>query len=121
MGDSGGIVCVSVHEHDNELVAAEPNQQVSFAQAARQTWAQLLEKLVAGWVAECVVDLLEVVEVNEEEGERSPLCGRRVVVCEERVEHRVEATTVAKTGEFIGERLVPTLQAEGSHPAYGNY
>ena len=119
LGDRGGVVGVCVHEHHDELVTSQPDKQVGLAQAGRQARAQLLEELVAGGMAEGVVDLLEMVEVDEEEGKGSRLRGRCVVVCEERVKHGGQTPSVAQTGELIGDRLVAAFLAEGPHPAHG--
>ena len=49
-----------------ELVAAEARHGVAGAQAAGEPSADLLQQLVAGVVAERVVDLLEAVEVHQQ-------------------------------------------------------
>ena len=68
-------------EHHDELVAAEAGQQVAGAQAAAQPVGHLLEQVVAGLVAEPVVDRLEPVEVAEEQARRGPArrLGERLV------------------------------------------
>ena len=52
-----------------ELVAAEPADGVAGADRAAQPGGDLPQQLVAGRVAERVVDLLEAVEVAEEDAE----------------------------------------------------
>ena len=54
-------------EHDGELVAAEPRQRVARAQRLLQARAELAQHLVAGVVAERVVELLEAVEVDQQQ------------------------------------------------------
>ena len=78
-GDRRGVLDVGVHDHHAELVAAHADEDVRAAQRARQPRAQLAEQLIAGRVAEGVVDLLEVVEVDEQEAEvaRAAWSGRR--------------------------------------------
>ena len=58
-----------VLEQDGELVAAEPGDRVLGAQAAASRRATVDQQLVANRVPEAVVDDLEVVEVDEEDGE----------------------------------------------------
>ena len=55
-------------EDDAELVAAEPRQGVDGPQDAREPRADLAQQLVAAVVAERVVQLLEVVEVDDQHG-----------------------------------------------------
>ena len=56
-----------LRQQDRELVAAEPREHVGLAQArAQQRRATLDDQLVAGVVAERVVDVLEVVEVEHQ-------------------------------------------------------
>ena len=59
-------------EHDAELVAAEPRQGVDRPQDAREPRADLAQQHVAAVVAERVVQFLEVVEVDDEDGQASP-------------------------------------------------
>ena len=54
-------------EDDRELVAAEPGERVVVAQELLQARADLAQHLVAGVVAERVVELLEAVEVDQEQ------------------------------------------------------
>jgi len=61
-----------------------------------------------------------MVEVKEEERHGSRLRCRYVVICEERVEHGEEVTTVAETSELIGDRLVAAFGTEGPHLAHGH-
>ena len=56
-----------VVDQDRELVAAQPGSHVSLAEAATDAIADHDQQLVAGGVAEGVVDRLEVVEVEEED------------------------------------------------------
>ena len=54
------------HEHD-ELVAAEPRDEVLGAHGVAQLLRGELQQVVAGRVAAGVVDVLELVEVDEEQ------------------------------------------------------
>ena len=61
---------VDAGEHDRELVAAHPGDEVAGPDAAAQAAATRDEELVAGVVAEAVVHVLEAVEVEEQHRER---------------------------------------------------
>ena len=63
-------------------------------------------------MAEGVVDLLEVVEVDEEEGQRCASASRVGAVREEGVEHVEEVAAVAESGELVGLGLAVTLLGE---------
>ena len=54
-------------EHDRELVTAEARQRVALAQRHLQPRPDLAQHLVAGVVAERVVELLEAVEVDQQQ------------------------------------------------------
>ncbi len=86
-----------------ELVASEPGDRVGGAQDLLQAIPQLLEQLVAGMVAEGVIDLLEAVEVHHQDGDPPALPARR----ENRLLDSVaQQRPVGKTREGIMERLV---------------
>ena len=57
-----------------ELVAAEPGYQVALAGRRSSRSATCDQYLVAGGVAEGVVDLLEVVEVDQQQGGDAAAC-----------------------------------------------
>ncbi len=56
--------------NDGELVAAEPGQHVGFAQQRFQARRHFDQQRVAGGMAERIVDLLEAIEVEQQDGER---------------------------------------------------
>ncbi|MDT4845737.1 hypothetical protein FQZ97_797330 [compost metagenome] len=65
----GGLVCVwAVVPEQAELVAAEPGQGHAALQLLLQAQADQLQQLVALGVAEAFVDVLEVVEVQQQQG-----------------------------------------------------
>ncbi len=66
----GGIGGFEVVAEQRELVAAEASQRLGGAQRDLQPAGHRREQLVTGGVAEGVVDRLEVVEVDEEDGDR---------------------------------------------------
>ena len=57
-----------VAEHDDEFVAAEPHHDVRRAHAPTIRRGDGPEQLVAGVVAEAVVDVFEIVDVDEGDG-----------------------------------------------------
>jgi hypothetical protein len=57
-------------EQDGELVAAQPGDSVDLAQAAAQAFADLDQQLIAVVVAKGVVDLLEAVQIQQQQGGR---------------------------------------------------
>ena len=70
-GDLGGGVGREMAQQQGELVAAQPGRDVAGAHAALQARAGLDEDGVAGAVAQGVVDALELVEVEVDDGDRS--------------------------------------------------
>ena len=62
------LALVGLGEQHRELVAAEAGEHVGLAQAAAQQLGDAAQELVAGAVAERVVDVLEVVEVEHQDG-----------------------------------------------------
>ena len=55
-------------EHDAELVAADPRHGVDLAHAGAEPHRDLLEQEIARGMAEGVVDVLEAVEVEKQQG-----------------------------------------------------
>ena len=67
-----------VLDQDGELVAAEPRDRVRRPHGFAQPGGDLLQHLVARGVAEAVVDGLEIVEVEEDDGDaRAARAARR--------------------------------------------
>ena len=92
------------HEH-RELVAAEPGDRVAFAQSLLQASPGLLQYLVARHVAKRVVDLLEPVQVEYEDGELTMVLLR--------LEDRLGDALVKKGAiREPGERVVQSLVAQ---------
>ena len=64
-GDRLRLVGVGVREQDGELVAAQPGEDVGLPQPLPEQLGDPDEELVPGEMAEAVVDLLELVQVEE--------------------------------------------------------
>ncbi len=60
---------LAVVKIDDEFVPSEPRHHVILPDAALQPAAQLLQQLIAGTVAQGVIDLLEVIHIDENQGE----------------------------------------------------
>ena len=59
---------LAVVKIDDEFVPSEPRHHVILPDAALQPAAQLLQQLIAGTVAQGVIDLLEVIHIDENQG-----------------------------------------------------
>jgi hypothetical protein len=91
-------------DEDGELVPAEPGDQVAGAAHAPQPVRDDAQQLVAGGVAVAVVDRLEPVEVEHEDGE---VLARRVVVgCGHLLQALGEQVAVGQAGERVVVGLV---------------
>src|SRR5205807_7576479 len=91
-----------VLEQHGELVAAESREGVAGPAGVLEALRDLLEELIAGVVAERVVDLLEAVEVDQQHGERV----RRALGPRERlVEPVAEERAVREPGQPVVEGL----------------
>ena len=89
-----GRVFIAERE-DRELVAAQARDEIAGTQRGAKALRGAGEKLVAGRVAEAVVDRLEVVEIEEHE-RGGPVRGERSV------ELGHQARPVRKAGELVG-------------------
>ena len=67
-----------VVDHQHELVAADARDRVVFAHVRFQAAGNFLQHHVAGFVAEVVVDVLEVVEVEKGQRTQHPIFQRMV-------------------------------------------
>ena len=67
-GDGGGRGCVGSRQQDGELVAADPGDQHVLGELGLEHPGNAPQDLVAGPVAVAVVHVLEVVEVEDEQG-----------------------------------------------------
>ncbi len=94
---------VDVLGEHRELVAAEAGDGVARPQGLLDTRGDGGEQLVAGRVPEAVVDELELVEVEEEHGDRDPATGRHRQGVLQAVE---EEAAVRESGEGIVQRFM---------------
>ena len=69
LGNDRGAMAVRrcIGQDDDELVAAEPADQVFAPRAFKQARADLLQQAIAGFVTVQIVDRLEAVQVDEQQ------------------------------------------------------
>jgi len=65
-----GLIEVGPRQQYGELVAAEAGEQVAATQGRSQALPDHGQQLVSGVVAQAVVDLLEPVEIEQQQGQR---------------------------------------------------
>ncbi len=104
------LALVDVRQDDRELVAAEARDGVGAPQTAAEDVGDGRDELVAGAVAERVVDVLEVVEVEREHRAAGAVALRRGELAGELL---LEAAAVEERGDrvVVGEVLELALEA----------
>ena len=100
--DDACPVGIRVRHQDGEFVAADPEGAVGRADGRDRQAAHLGQQLVAGGMAGCVVDELEVVEIDQHEREGRGVATR---VLELAVELLVERAMVAEPGQRVSQRV----------------
>ncbi len=95
-----------VLEQDDELVAAEAGQRVARTQRLPEARGDRDEHLVADLVTQGVVDELEAIDVEEEDGRTPPALAPRLQRGAEPVE---EQRAVRKPGQRVVRGAVPDL------------
>ena len=104
-----GLDVVDVLQQDGELVAAEAGGGVSGADAGGDPLGHLEQHPVSGGVPETIVDGLEVVQVDEDDGHPDALAQR---ACHGVANALVEQRAVGEVGDRIVEGLVGELLLE---------
>ena len=105
---------------DRELVAAEPRHRIDLAHAAAQPLRHVMQQLVAGRVAERVVDRLEAVEVDQHQREAlavAALARERVldaVAQQHAVGEAGERVVMRHVGDLVGAALAFGDVGEGA-------
>ena len=95
---------------DREFVAAEPRHQIVAAQRVRQPQRDVADQLVADVVAERVVDVLEMVEVDVEHRGRR---GAGAHFVDHRFQPLAEENAVGQAAERIVHRKMPQPRFAG--------
>ena len=94
---------VEIGQQQAELVAAEAGERVRVADRAADALGDLDQQLVAGGVAERIVDLLEAVEVHQQDRQLGVVAPR---VADRLADALAEQDPVGQPGERIVQRLV---------------
>ena len=97
---------VDRHLQDRELVAAHARDRIGLAHQRAQAAGGILQQLVAGRVAQRVVDVLEVIEIEQMDGHHVAALDAR----QRLLELLVEQHAVGKAGERIVQRHVRDLR-----------
>jgi len=112
VGDPPGVLGAGqVVEEDRELVAAEAGDGVVRAQLVGQAGADRRQQQVAGLVPVRVVDLLEAVEVEEQDGERARARAQAAGAAQGMGDAVGEQRAVRQPGQRVVQRLVDELAA----------
>ena len=98
---------VNAFDENRELIAAEPRDRVGSPHTVAEPLTDRDQKLIAGGMAEGIVDVLEVIDVEQKHREGLAACALRRV---ERVRHTIEEQrAVRKSGQRIVKRIVDEL------------
>ena len=92
---------LAVMVQDDEFVAAPTRDQIARTDDGAEPGGDLRQELVARAVAEAVVDLLEVVEIEKHDGDA---VGRRTVGAQRLCELILEVATVGQLGDAVEVR-----------------
>ena len=98
---------IDVGEQEAELVAADSRHGVLTARARLKPLPELVQQRVARVVTECVVDLLEAIEIHQQNGVRRSGALRPLQTLRDPV---VEEAPVREPGERVVQRLVEELR-----------
>ena len=102
---------VGVRQDHGELVAADPEGAVAAAEGAHRDAPDRGQQLVAHRVAVLVVDLLEVVHVDQQQGQRRLVAGGVLQLAAELL---LEGAVVAEPGQAVEQRVLagPPVQVQ---------
>src|SRR5271166_6142642 len=109
--DTEGIFLRRLRQQHNEFVAAIPEGEVDQAALVFDGLADFAEQLRAHQVAVRIVNVLEMIEVDEDQGKLERIAMRAV---DFRVEHEIQMTRVVERGAIVRNReLVNPLDVPG--------
>ena len=100
--DAGRLVRPVVRQQDRELVPADPEPAIRPAQAAEDDPCRGPQELIAPGVSLGLVGLLEVVEIDQQEGDRAGLGANPGDLA---VELLLERAVIAETGQPVAQHL----------------
>ncbi len=110
LGDVQSGLAVGVRQDRDELLAAVPRQHVAGPQRAAQPLGGLDQHHVPALVAVRVVDVLEVVEVRDQQGERHVGAHRPLAL---QPQHLLEEAAVVEPCEAVGDGKTLLLLQRG--------
>ena len=90
-----------------EFVAAKPRNEVAAAQRMRQAQGDVADELIADMVAERIVDVLEMVEIDIEHG-------RRCAAVADLLDHGLKTLAEEDTVRQSTERIVHARDGAGA-------
>lgn len=97
-GNVGGEIQAAIEEEDAEFVAAQSRQNVARPKIIAEQYGDLTQQLVAGGVAACVVDQLELVEIQIHQG---VLPGSMVQILDGLLQAALEVAAICKPRQFV--------------------
>ena len=92
------LIAAQVLQHDDELIAAQPGHGVVPTHAVPEDGRHLLEQAIALGMAHGVVDRLEVVEIDEQQGALAAVTRARL---ERELEPLHQQAAVGQTGQRV--------------------
>ena len=98
-----GVGLVGILDQDGELVSAEAGKGVLIAQATAQAASELAQQVITDIVAERIVDILEVVQIDKHQHQLFLIALRPVQRMAQAVEQQ---GTVGQAGQFIMQRQI---------------
>jgi hypothetical protein len=104
LGCPGGAFFVGLRKEESELFATDAAGHVDLSDAGLEDVAKGAQYPIADRMAERIVDDLEVVDVDDDDGEGPPVAAGSVEFLAEAIE---EETVVLEAGEGIGDREHP--------------
>lgn len=110
VGKLGGLPFVGVRQQQRELLAADAGGDVGFTHPVPQQLADPAQHRVAGFVAVGVVDHLEVIQIEHQDGQGglAPAC-----LLEHLAAQLEERAPVVQSGQFILQGCSPGLGVRG--------
>ncbi len=92
-----GLEMPHVGQHDRELVAAQACDAIAVPDNIAEAPPDFLDQLVAGEMAEAIVDGLEAVEIEQQQRDATVVPGAD----ERQIDAAVEARAVGEAGEHV--------------------
>ena len=111
--DRQAAVDIGAREQDRELVSTDPERTIVPAQGRLDDLADRDQESVSARVAALVVDALEVVDIDEQQGEGR---ARAFGVLQLADELLLEASVIAEAGQAVEQRILPSAPVQLAKP-----